>query len=135
MNLISKFAQAIAFLCKGFRLEQFFAALLLFSVFLTTNLDSPRYAASTSQQYDQPLGERILERIEQADRESDRPKTTGEFLEEARGDVPLDERLENIKRDSVEAFKQAGQDYSIAAEEITQELKNKVIPETNTSSK
>lgn len=132
MNFISKCVQAIAFLFQGLQLKQFFATLLLTTVLLTSNVN--QYAASSgSQQYDQPLGERILERIEQADQESNRPKTTGEFLEEARGDVPLDERLHNITRDSVEAFKQAGQDYSIAAEEITRELKDKVTPGADAS--
>jgi len=52
---------------------------------------------------------------------SQRPKTTGEFLEEARGDVPLNERLGNITRDSGEAFKDLGSEYSKAAREATRD--------------
>jgi hypothetical protein len=48
----------------------------------------------------QPSGEELLQRIRQHDQDSARPKTSGEFLEEARGDVPLNKRIYNITRDS-----------------------------------
>ncbi len=66
----------------------------------------------------------MRERIQQTDRNSERPKTTGEFLDEARGDIPLDERVRNITRDSAEAFKQFGQEYSVGAQESARNLRD-----------
>lgn len=57
---------------------------------------------------------RLTQKIQQEihTKDSDRPKTTGEFLDEARGDVPLDERIDNIVRDSKEAFQDWGEEYA-----------------------
>ncbi|MBI4779947.1 MAG: hypothetical protein HY785_01350 [Oscillatoriophycideae cyanobacterium NC_groundwater_1537_Pr4_S-0.65um_50_18] len=71
------------------------------------------------------LGKRMRDRIEETDRNSERPKTTGEFEQEARDGVPLDERVGNIIRDSGEAFKQFGQEYSVGAEESIRSIKDK----------
>ncbi|WP_416667075.1 hypothetical protein [Egbenema bharatensis] len=94
--------------------KRIFAIALVGFVVFTTAVDLA--------QADETLGERMRDRIERADRNSDRPKTTGEFLDEARGDVPLDERMENIRRDSAESLKQFGQEYSIGAQETAREL-------------
>lgn len=72
----------------------------------------------------QPSGKELLERIRQHDQDSARPKTTGEFLDEARGDVPLNERFSNITRDSKEAFKDLGENVSQGTKENVRELKN-----------
>ncbi len=93
-NLVSSF--------KQIRVEQVLSLVLVGFLFLTTNVPS--------EQRSEALGKSIRERIEATD-QSDRPKTTGEFLDEARGDVPLDERIQNITRDSVEAFKELGKEY------------------------
>jgi hypothetical protein len=70
------------------------------------------------------LGERMRDRIEQTDRNSERPKTTGEFLDEARGDIPLGERMKNITRDSREALNQFGKEYSVGAQESLNNIKD-----------
>jgi hypothetical protein len=73
-----------------------------------------------------PLSEKVNNRVEQANQRSERPKTTGEFLDEARGDVPLGERIHNITRDSVEAFQDLGDQYGDAAKESARGAKNAV---------
>ncbi len=78
------------------------ACLLLTTGIANASMDTPRSEA---------LGQAVRQRIEETD-QSNRPKTTGQFLDEARGDVPLDERLGNITRDSVEAFKKLGEEYT-----------------------
>ncbi|MBW4659373.1 MAG: hypothetical protein KME15_11915 [Drouetiella hepatica Uher 2000/2452] len=80
---------------------------------------------SSQMQTDKSLGERMRERIRETDRNSERPKTTGEFEQEARDGVPLDERVQNIIRDSGEAFNQFGQEYSVGAQESVRSLKEK----------
>jgi hypothetical protein len=81
--------------------------------------------ASHQIQSEKSLGERTNERIRETDRNSERPKTTGEFEQEARDGVPLDKRVQNILRDSGEAFKQFGQEYSVGAQESGQMIKEK----------
>lgn len=93
----------------------FFASWLL----IGTNVSSVQ---STSTQ--QPSGQELLERIRQHDQDSERPKTTGEFLDEARGDVPLNERISNITRDSKEAFQDLGENVSQGTKENVRDLKN-----------
>lgn len=114
-NVISRMVSETLSFLKGLRLEQFVAVILVGFLFLTTNFNSG--------QNDQSLGERMRERIQQTDRNSERPKTTGEFLDEARGDIPLDERFHNITRDSAEALKQFGQEYSVGAQESARNLR------------
>lgn len=70
--------------------------------------------------------ERINDRLNEMSKNSERPKTVGEFREEADGDVPLGERINNIVRDSGEAFKQFGAQYSIGAQENASELGDNV---------
>ena len=80
---------------------------------------------ASQMQSDKSLGERMRERIRETDRNSERPKTTGEFEQEARDGVPLDERVQNIIRDSGEAFNQFGKEYSVGAQESVQSIKEK----------
>jgi hypothetical protein len=82
------------------------------------------YASKTSTD-DGSLGERFRDRIEQTDRNSERPKTTGEFLDEVSGDVPLGERVKNTIRDSKEAFGQFGKEYAVGAQESARNVKDK----------
>jgi hypothetical protein len=104
-TIVSKIISAVAALVSShqqIRVGQVLSVVLVGILFLTTN--------ATPGQKSEALGKAIRERIEATD-QSDRPKTTGEFLDEARGDVPLDERIHNITRDSVEAFKELGKEY------------------------
>lgn len=73
------------------------------------------------------LGERFRERMQQIDRSTERPKTTGEFLDEVEGDVPLNERIYNTARDSAEAFKQFGSEFSIGAQESAKNVKDNTV--------
>jgi hypothetical protein len=91
------------------------ASLLL----ITTNVNSVQNKPTQ-----EPSGKELLQRIRQHDQDSERPKTTGEFLDEARGDVPLKERVSNITRDSKEAFKDLGENVSQGTKENVRELKN-----------
>lgn len=105
--LTNLFSSAVSSL-KQFEIKQL-AVVVLAGLVLMTSHAAP--AASTPTTDSETLGKAIRERIEETD-QSNRPKTTGEFLEEARGDIPLDERLGNITRDSVEAFKELGREYT-----------------------
>jgi hypothetical protein len=104
-------------LIKGLKVVYLFAAILASWLIFTTNVN----AAESSQS----LGERMRDRIQEVEQGSQRPKTTGEFQEEAREGVPLDERVKNIVRDSKEAFEQFGKEYSIGAKETAREVKDK----------
>ncbi|WP_013324563.1 hypothetical protein [Gloeothece verrucosa] len=113
-NLISR---AISCL-KEAKIERLFAGVLAAILFLVTN---PNVGANS-----QPIGERIGQQQHQTSKNTERPKTTGEFLDEARGDVPLDERLYNITRDSAEAFQQFGEGIGNSAKETVKELKKNI---------
>ncbi|GAB4380886.1 MAG: hypothetical protein Kow00121_38110 [Elainellaceae cyanobacterium] len=82
-------------------------------------------------QNDQSLGERFRERMDQMDRNTERPKTTGDFLNEVEGDVPLGERINNTVRDSAEAFKEFGSEYGIGAQESARNVKDKAAEAGN----
>ncbi|MBR8831209.1 MAG: hypothetical protein Cpurp_08395 [Chlorogloea purpurea SAG 13.99] len=71
---------------------------------------------------EQPLGQRIGEQLHETSVKSERPKTTGELIDEARQDIPLGERLKNITRDSAEAFQQFGQGITTSAKESVKEV-------------
>lgn len=109
VNLILGRISSFLFALRKLQTEQFFAAILIGLVLLTSNINLDRNT--------QDLGDRIHDRLQQTDQYSERPKTTGEFLDEARGDIPLDERLHNITRDSAEAMKQLGQEYTSGVKE------------------
>lgn len=99
-------------------------AAILTVCLLTTGLTAGLTAALETQDLSsQELGRAVRQRVEQTD-PTNRPKTTGEFLDEARGDVPLNERLENITRDSVEAFKQLGAEYKPDLKQTAQSLQD-----------
>jgi hypothetical protein len=106
---------AIAAFVRGIRFKALLALILSSWLLITT---SPALAANR-----EPLGERAMDRIHEADKRSERPKTTGELLDEARGDIPLGERVKNITRDSKEAFGQLGQEFKVGAQEGTREVK------------
>ncbi len=114
LNLISN---AIASLLSSFKksqLNRLFASVLVLFIFLST---SASYSST-----ERPIGERIGEKLHQTSENSERPKTTGEFLDEAEGDVPLDKRLRNIGRDSAEAFGQFGEGITTSVKETAREL-------------
>lgn len=117
-NLMSS---AIAF-CKKIQVKHFVAVFLAIGVLFLANT---KPVLANTNFANKAESSRYLERIQQADENTERPKTTGEFLEEARGDVPLNERVENITRDSAEAIKQFGNLYTTGASEAARTLKDK----------
>lgn len=118
--IISTVAASVAALFSSFkqiRVEQVFSVVLVGFLFLTSNVNSEQRSGA--------LGKAIRDRIEQTD-QSDRPKTVGEFLDEARGDVPAGERARNITRDSVEAFKELGKEYNPDLKGRAEDLKDSI---------
>lgn len=90
---------------KQIRVQQVFSVVLVGFLFLTSHANSEQKSGA--------LGKAIRDRIDQTETDqSNRPRTTGEFLDEARGDVPAGERAKNITRDSVEALKELGREYN-----------------------
>jgi hypothetical protein len=112
--LMSRVANAINSFRRAY-LDSLFAAVLVGCLLLTTGVN----ATPSSQE----LGQAVHRRVEATD-QTDRPKTTGEFLDEARGDVPIDERLKNITRDSAEAFKKLGEEYSPNVGQAARDLRD-----------
>lgn len=103
-NLVSGFAAFLSSF-KQIRVEQVFSVVLVGFLFLTSSVSSEQKSGA--------LGKAIRDRIDQTEADqSNRPRTTGEFLDEARGDVPAGERAKNITRDSVEALKELGREYN-----------------------
>jgi hypothetical protein len=115
--MLRKAMTTIASISNPLDIKRIFAALLAGFVVFTAAVDIA-WADST-------LGERMRDRIEQTDRNSERPKTTGEFLNEADRDMPLGERLKVIGRDSAEAINQFGQEYSVGAQESARNIGEK----------
>lgn len=107
---------------QGVRVQSLATIFLASWLLIATNVYSVQSATTQ-----QPSGEELLERIRQHDQDSERPKTTGEFLEEARGDIPLNERFSNITRDSKEAFKDLGENVSQSTKENVRDLKNSAV--------
>ena len=99
---------------KELHLERVLLVVLTFSLLLTAN---PIFG-----QDEKPVGQRVGEELHETSVNSERPKTTGEFLDEARGDVPLNERIGNITRDSKEAFQQFGEGITTSIQETAKEL-------------
>ena len=111
---------AIAFV-KNVQIKRFVAGFLLGGLLFLANVNA--VSANTFSGGQGTESSRFLEKMQQADEQSERPKTTGELLDEAKGDVPLNERISNITRDSAEAFKQFGKLYTTGAEETARAVK------------
>ncbi|MEY2858087.1 MAG: hypothetical protein RLZZ74_2399 [Cyanobacteriota bacterium] len=116
---VRKAIAKISYFFQGVRVQSLATIFLASWLLIATDVNSVQ---STPTQ--QPSGKELLERIRQHDQDSQRPKTNGEFLEEARGDIPLNERFSNITRDSKEAFKDLGENVSQGTKENVRDLKN-----------
>jgi len=116
---VRKVISKISSFFQGIRVQPLATVFLASWLLIATDVNSVQ---STPTQ--QPSGKELIERIRQHDQDSQRPKTNGEFLEEARGDVPLNERISNITRDSKEAFKDLGENVSQSTKENVRDLKN-----------
>ncbi|MFB2979799.1 hypothetical protein [Microseira sp. BLCC-F43] len=116
-NLI---VSAIAFV-KKLHVKRLVAVLIVIGTLFLANVNA--VSANTFSGGQGTESSRFLEKMQKADEKSERPKTTGEWLEEAREDVPLNERVDNIARESAEAFKQFGKLYTTGAEETARAVK------------
>lgn len=113
-DLISRCIHATVSYFEKVKLEKLLPVILVFSLFFATNVRTDAR--------EQPIGERIGRQLHETSVRSDRPKTTGEFIDEARREIPLNERMENITRDSGEAFQQFGEGIGTSVKETTREL-------------
>lgn len=121
-STVSTFITSVMVWFKQLRIDRVFSIVLAGFLLLSSNI---AYA-----QNDQSLGERMRERIQQTDQNSERPKTMGEWQDEVEGDVPLNERVYNTVRDSAEAFNQFGKEYSVGAQESARSIKDKAADAT-----
>lgn len=119
-NLISSAIANTISSVKKLSIKRTIAAVLAGFLLLITNVNPVNAARS-----DRPIGERIGEQQHQSSRESDRPKTTGEWNRQAR-EVEGDpgERLERIGEQSAEAFKQFGEGITNSFKEGARDLGN-----------
>jgi hypothetical protein len=113
-NLISNAIARLTSLIKGFQVKQFLAVALVGFLLLTTN------AQPGSE--NKALTKQVRERVHQGD--SQRPKTTGEWLKEARQDAPLDKRIEQIGGESAAAVKDFGKLYPDTAKRSSDTVRN-----------
>lgn len=113
-SLIPRVVTAIGSLLKRLQVQQFLALVLVGLLFLSTNL--AKISASSD---NQNLGEKVQKIVRQDD--SQRPKTTGEWQQEAREvEGSPGERLKNIAEESAEAIKDFGSLYPDTAESTVQ---------------
>ncbi len=117
-NFISAIISNLTSTLRSFELHRLLAAVLVLFILLTNY--------SYTQSSERPIGERIGQQQHETSVNSERPKTTGEFLDEVEGDIPLDERMNNITRDSSEAFQQFGEGITNSIKEGARELKNNI---------
>lgn len=103
-NLIASAISAVNSLLKNIQVKQFLSVVLLGFFLLTTNVDSGRDRNA------QKMYQKVDETAHQID--SERPKTTGEWYDEARETkgAPV-ERLKNIAEESGQAVKEWGSLY------------------------
>ncbi len=114
-NLISKTIDKITSLLKGLQVKQFFAAVLVGFLLLTTNVDLGKN--------DRALPANLRDRINQND--ADRPKTTGQWNRESREtEGNPGERLKRIGKESAEAFKEFGSGYGKGAEKTADQVQD-----------
>jgi mevalonate kinase len=115
INMISSAMARISSLFQGIQVKKFFAVALVGFVLLTTGVDSNRSNHNLEKKVD-----RTVHQID-----SERPKTTGEWQQEAR-EVKGNpgERLQNILDESGQAVKEWGGLYPDTAERSVDELKS-----------
>ncbi|PSB23891.1 hypothetical protein [Stenomitos frigidus] len=101
-NLISGAIAHITSLLKGLQVKQLLTVVFVGFLLLTTNVDPGRN--------DNALPQNLRDRIDQND--ADRPKTTGQWNQEAREtEGNPGERFKRIGKESAEAFKEFGSGY------------------------
>ncbi|MBE9180097.1 hypothetical protein IQ268_16115 [Oculatella sp. LEGE 06141] len=115
INLISGTIARINSQLKGIQVSRFLAVVLTGFLLLTTNVDSGRN--------NQTLGKKLDNTLHQID--SERPKTTGEWYDEARQtEDSLGDRVGNIAEESAQAVKEWGALYPNTAKRSGQALED-----------
>jgi hypothetical protein len=114
-NFISEMTAKISSFVKSMQVNQFLPMFLVFSLLLGNHLVSAVDSKAVT--------EKLNEVVQQND--SERPKTTGEWNQEAR-EVKGEpgERLKRIGKQSAEAVKEFGSIYPDTAQKSVSELKN-----------
>jgi hypothetical protein len=125
MNFFSTAIARVGAFLNGLQVKRLVMVLCVGLLVLTTNTQPPTGNKALTDKIDRTLNQD----------QTQRPKTTGEFLDEARGDVPLGERVENITRDSVEAFKKLGAEYGEAAQDSARTIRDGVVDAAKQASK
>jgi hypothetical protein len=112
-NLISRASDRIGSLLQAFQVKRFLAVVLVGFLLLTTNV-SPGHN-------NKGLTNEVRDQLHQDD--SQRPKTTREWYEEARetNDAP-GERIKRIAGESAEAFKEFGSGYVEGAKKTARDV-------------
>lgn len=113
-NLVSNAIAQITSLFEQLQVKRFFAAVLVGFVLLATNVNPGDNS--------QVISDRINRVAHQTD--SVRPKTTGEWEQEAKEVDSFGERLQNIGEESAAAFKEFGGLYPDTAERSGNDLQN-----------
>lgn len=112
-SLMSRAIAAVGSLLQTLQVKRFLAVVMVGFLLLTTNVGPDR---------DNPaLGAKVRERVHQVD-PGQKPKTVGEWENEAAQDVPLGQRVKDIAEDSAEAFKQFGAGYGKAMKDSASDL-------------
>lgn len=114
-DLISKTVNYVGSLLQTLQVKSFLAVVLVGFLLLTANPNLERGSKAATKEIDKVAHQN----------DSDRPKTTGEWNQEARetkGDS--DGRLGRIGKESVEAVKDFGQMYSDTAKRSADALKD-----------
>lgn len=114
-DLISKAIGYVGSLLQTLQVKSFLAVALVGFLLLTTNPNLERGAKAATKEIDKIAHQN----------DSDRPKTTGEWNQEARETKgESEDRLGRIGKESVEAVKDFGQMYSDTAKRSVDALKD-----------
>lgn len=112
MNLISRAIAPFASRLKGLQVQRLVSIVLVGFLLLTSN-GNPNLS-------NPGLTQKVQERAHQ--NTDQRPKTTGEWMNEARQDAPIGERIQQIAEDSADAFKEFGSGYIKGAKKTANDV-------------
>ncbi len=113
-NVISRTAAIFSSLLNSLQVKRFFALVTVGFLLLTTNAN-PDFR-------NQELTRQVRQESHQIN--DSRPKTTGEWKDEARKDVPLNQRVQQIGEQSADAFKEFGSGYVKGAQKTAHQAKD-----------
>jgi outer membrane murein-binding lipoprotein Lpp len=119
--MMTSISGAIAYVravLKQLHVQKLLAAVVMSAILLIGNV-SPGSS-------NEALGKAVRDRVNQVD-QSDRPKTTGEWQQEAREtEGQPGKRIERVAKESGQAFKQFGSNYVEGTKEAAGDLGNQV---------